>query len=240
MGKIKILGSSSKGNCYVLECGGEILIIEWGIKWPELVKALDYGKNFSKIIGCLVTHKHLDHSKYVPQALEHRLRVFSCKETKEQYEGVSVLDAGKKYKIGSFLVMPLEVEHSCQCYSYLIEHKDMGRMLFATDLESFPYHLKNINHFFVEANYSDDILIDNHINDEEGKSHPENHLSYDDCMEVIRTNYSSEIQNIVMIHLSDRNSDADKFRQGMIDEFVMDNVFIADEGMELELKDSEF
>ena len=240
MAKIKILGSSSKGNCYLLRCGDEILIIELGVKWADIIKALDYGMDIDKVVGCIVTHKHHDHSKTIPQALEHQIRVFSCKETAEQYKGVRMLKEKKKYRIGSFIVMPLEVEHSCQCFAYLIEHKDMGRMLFATDLVAFPYYLKNINHFFIEANYSDDVLIDNHINAEEGNSHPENHMAFDTCRDAIAKNYSSGLQNIVLIHLSEQNSDAPKFKEDMENEFATDNVFIADEGMEIELKESEF
>ena len=61
--KLKILGSSSSGNCYILDNGNEALIIEAGIKLLDVKKAL--GWNIRKVVGCLITHQHNDHSKYI-------------------------------------------------------------------------------------------------------------------------------------------------------------------------------
>jgi len=56
--KVKILGSSSKGNSYLLESStGEILIIECGIAWKEILKGLNY--DLKGVIACLITHEHL-------------------------------------------------------------------------------------------------------------------------------------------------------------------------------------
>ncbi len=51
------LGSSSSGNCYLLENETECLILECGIKFAEIKKALDF--NVSKIQGVVVSHQHL-------------------------------------------------------------------------------------------------------------------------------------------------------------------------------------
>lgn len=55
--KLKVLGSSSKGNCYLLESDKEVLIIELGISFKEIKKALNF--DISKVVGALVTHEHL-------------------------------------------------------------------------------------------------------------------------------------------------------------------------------------
>jgi len=52
-----VLGSSSKGNCYLLRNGNEVLIIECGIKFSEIKKMLNF--NIKKIAGCVVSHSHL-------------------------------------------------------------------------------------------------------------------------------------------------------------------------------------
>ena len=44
--ELKVLGSSSSGNCYILDNGSEALIIEAGIRFMEVKKALDF--NISK------------------------------------------------------------------------------------------------------------------------------------------------------------------------------------------------
>lgn len=57
MATIKTLSSGSHGNCYVLECGNEQLLIELGISWKEILKGLDY--DLTKVRACLVSHRHL-------------------------------------------------------------------------------------------------------------------------------------------------------------------------------------
>ena len=55
--KLKIIGSSSSGNSYVLENDNEILIIEAGIKFSDVQKAIDF--RVDKIRGVLISHEHL-------------------------------------------------------------------------------------------------------------------------------------------------------------------------------------
>lgn len=57
MATLKVLSSGSHGNCYLLQCKDETLILELGIKWDDILKGLNY--DLSKIGGCLVTHQHL-------------------------------------------------------------------------------------------------------------------------------------------------------------------------------------
>ncbi|MEB3374489.1 hypothetical protein SFC43_18645 [Bacteroides sp. CR5/BHMF/2] len=47
--KLIVLGSSSSGNCYILDNGTESLIIEAGIRFQEVKKALDF--NLRKVVG---------------------------------------------------------------------------------------------------------------------------------------------------------------------------------------------
>lgn len=53
----KVLGSGSKGNCYLIETSKEILILEAGLKWKDIVLGLDF--DLSKVVGCLISHEHL-------------------------------------------------------------------------------------------------------------------------------------------------------------------------------------
>lgn len=60
--RLKCLGSSSAGNCYLLTSdSGETLILDCGIPIKEIKKGLNW--NIKDVVGVLCTHKHLDHSK---------------------------------------------------------------------------------------------------------------------------------------------------------------------------------
>jgi hypothetical protein len=56
MARLQCLGSSSEGNCFILTCGEDSLILDAGISMKEVLKSLNYGKNFGSVRGCLVTH----------------------------------------------------------------------------------------------------------------------------------------------------------------------------------------
>ena len=60
--KLKVLGSSSSGNCYILESDAEALIIEAGVHFMEVKKALDF--NVRKIKAVITTHIHSDRHLY--------------------------------------------------------------------------------------------------------------------------------------------------------------------------------
>ena len=55
---LKVLGSSSTGNCYLLQSSeGETLIIECGVHLKEIKKALNF--NIRNVAGVLISHEHL-------------------------------------------------------------------------------------------------------------------------------------------------------------------------------------
>ena len=59
---LQVLGSSSKGNCYLLEYKNKVLILDAGVSFKEVQKALNF--NIENVIGVLITHEHMDHLKY--------------------------------------------------------------------------------------------------------------------------------------------------------------------------------
>lgn len=238
MATLSVISSSSVGNCYILDCGSEQLIIELGCSWNDILCNLNY--DLSSVCAALVTHKHQDHAKSISNALRYGLSVYSCEDVQSIHSEVKVLKRGVKTRIGSFIVQPIPVEHSCECYAFLIENKNMGRLVFVTDCSSFPYKIKNVNHFLVEANYSDDIAIDNMCNGFDNRSLSNQHLEINDTIDALKRNYSSGLQTICLLHLSSGNSNADEFKQRVKDELGFSNVHVADKGLTINLDKDEF
>lgn len=152
-----------------------------------------------------------DHSKSIPNALKNYIPVYSCKEVVEKFNGVKLLKPNTKYKIGSFTVMPLPVEHNVENYAYLIEHEEIGKLVFCTDAISFHYKIKDVNHLIIEANYSNDIVLDNMMKGYEIRSQNQYHMELEDTIECIKNNMSSELNNVVLVHLSEIQSDEQMF-----------------------------
>lgn len=56
MATLKVLGSGSKCNTYIIEAGGEHLLLDLGCKWSDILKSLNY--KIDNVVGVLVTHSH--------------------------------------------------------------------------------------------------------------------------------------------------------------------------------------
>ena len=65
------MGSSSKGNCYLLDNGNEALMIECGIAFKNVQKAVDFDIN--RIAGCIISHEHGEQAKDVGEGLDARM-----------------------------------------------------------------------------------------------------------------------------------------------------------------------
>lgn len=201
-----ILGSSSRGNGYLLNTGGEQLIIECGVPVKETLTALNY--EISGVVGCVVTHEHNDHAGYAKQYQNYFRNIYSTPSVAEKYKGVTALELMRKYKMGGFTVLPLKVSHGgCECYSYIVEHESIGRLLFCTDAQTFPYDIKRINHLFIEVNHSDEVILDNMMSGQDIRSQYMSHMSLDTALEVCRRLYNPRLMNVCAIHLSDTNAD---------------------------------
>lgn len=239
--KLHVLGSSSKGNCYILENEKEALVIECGLPLLEVKKALNF--NISKIAGVLVSHEHGDHAKYVSEFLASRIRVFASMGTIHKKGLVNnstkfypiQLKSKEKQRIGDFMILPFDVKHDAEePIGFLITHSETGNILFATDTYYLPYRFEKLSNILIECNYRIDIL---ERNIEQGRIPVglknrtlQSHMSFDTCKDTLLANDLSLVNNIVLIHLSDGNSDSKQFRDD-IHQSTGKVVHIAEKGL---------
>lgn len=244
--KLKVLGSSSKGNCYLLQNENETLIIEAGIPFKDIKIALDF--NLKNIVGCLITHEHRDHSKAVKDIMKSGINVWMSegtmlalndKKSNDFHRFPLLCEAFAQFKLGGFTIMPFDVHHDvAEPLGFLINHKDMGTLLFATDTCYLEYRFKELTNILIECNYSEKILLKNmangSINDSTGVRIASTHMSFENCKEMIKANDNPNLKNIVLLHLSDGNSNAKEFKE-QIHELTNKAVYVADKGLEIEL-----
>lgn len=143
-------------------------------------------------------------------------------------------------RLGRFKIQRVDLFHNAQNIGFIIDTPDNQRISFFTDTNSIPYRFKKVNHFIVECNYDADILIDNACNNVYSQSASENHLEIEDTIEFLKQNYSSSLQTIILIHLSNGNINAEKAKQRVKDELGFENVYVAGKGLIVELNKDEF
>lgn len=246
--ELKILGSSSAGNCYVFDNGKEALVVECGIPFKEVKKVVDF--DISRIVGCLISHEHGDHAKEVQKFIDARIPVYMSNGTaeslflnKNNHLLTTMIDCGV-YHIHNFTIQAFSVQHDCaEPFGFLIHHPEMGMVLFATDTYYLAYTFKNLNNILIECNYQFEILEENiatgRVSEATRDRTIKSHMSFDTCKETLLANDLSDMNNIVLIHLSNGNSNACEFQKG-IHEATGKTVHVADKGMTLNFNKTPF
>lgn len=245
--KLKIIGSSSKGNAYLLENKNEALLIECGVRFEQIKYAI--GFNLRKIKGCLVTHEHADHCSAVNDVLKAGIEVHATEGTLkamgifEHYRAIEIVELMPTH-LGGFRVIGFKVIHdTAQPVGFLINHEETGNILFLTDTVYSPYTFKGLNNIIVEANYCEQVLekrfTDGRIEKFLRDRVIESHLSIQNCLTLLKANDLSQVNNIVLIHLSDNHSDAERFKSE-VSVLTGKTVTIADKGMEMDFNKTAF
>lgn len=231
---IKVIATGSKGNFYILEAGEEILLLECGIQIKEIKKALNF--NLSKVVGCLLSHSHNDHCKAIEEVVKFT-DVFTSKGTKEELETRFKLNRycfevehNKSFEVGSFIITPFNTQHDTkEPLGFLIHHKEIGTVIFATDTYYLKYKFRNVDYALIECNYSEEIL----------ENLPEyrarllkSHMSLENLKYTLKTWDLAKTKKIVLIHMSDSHGNSEKFIKE-INELTGIETIIAAPGVEI-------
>ncbi len=244
---LKVINSNSLGNAYLLSNDSEALLIECGVRWEKIKQAIDF--NIRKIVGCIVTHEHGDHSKSIVDVMKSGIKVYASRGTHRELKTLDhhrafILEHGKAVQIGNFNVMPFNVKHDvAEPLGFLIKHEETGVVLFLTDTYYSEYKFPGLNNIIVEANFCQMIIDDRLARGEDPKFLRDrifkSHMSLATCKDLLRANDLSQVNNIVLIHLSDRNSNADRFKKE-VTEATGKMVHIAQAGLSIPFSKSQF
>lgn len=231
---IRVIATGSKGNFYILEAGEEILLLECGINIKDIKKSLNF--DLSKVVGCLLTHSHNDHCKAIEETLKFT-DVFTSKGTKEELQerfqlnrNCFEIEHNKPFEVGNFMIVPFNTQHDTnEPLGFLIHHKEIGNVIFATDTYYLKYKFRNIDYALIECNYSEDIL----------ENLPEyrarllkSHMSLENLKATLKTWDLSRTKKIVLIHISDNHGNSEKFIKE-INELTGVETIIAAPGVEI-------
>jgi phosphoribosyl 1,2-cyclic phosphodiesterase len=234
------IGSSSSGNSYLIYNESECLILEAGINLSEIKKALDF--DLSTVIGCISSHSHGDHSKFIDQYAKAGIEIYAHESVfsgRKPHHNYKEIKENKVFKLGDFSIKPFELTHDVPCFGFYINHPDTGNFCFITDTSEIPYRFAGLNHILVESNYDTEIIDTNDTNYILRDRIVNSHLSFDLCKDFISRQDLSNVQNIVLLHASDTNSDIMRFRNEVSYEFVKD-VYVAKKGLKIDFNINPF
>lgn len=220
---LQVAGTGSSGNAYLLTCGSETLVIDCGIRFLTVKKALNF--QIRGIVGAITTHSHGDHFEYAHEYEKSGIEIWK-----------PFLDSTliQTKRMGGFTIRSFPCIHDVPCVGYLIEHPESGlKLLYATDTEYVKYTFKGLTAMLIEANYGEE-----YVNRDEAKYRHvlSGHMSIETAIECIKANMNDGLKNIILCHLSAGNSDPVAFQRAAR-EAVPDGVSvnIATPGLTVEL-----
>ncbi|KIL46184.1 MBL fold metallo-hydrolase [Jeotgalibacillus campisalis] len=218
--EIKVLGSSSRGNAYHISDGRTSLLLEAGIKFRDIQRKLNF--KTSDIAGCLISHEHGDHRLGLKEVLRAGIDVYMSPGTAEaigeNHHRINKVEAKKPFKVGTWTILPFDVQHDVsEPFGFLLQNDVGEKLLFATDTYYIKYKFKDLTHIMIETNYSLDILKENIASGRVPKIMKkrlmQSHFSLENALGFFKANDLSKVQEIWLLHLSDNNSDEELFKR---------------------------
>lgn len=239
---LEILGSGSSGNCYIFKPKtGKSLIIDCGVNFKKVKQAVDF--DISSICGALQSHSHGDHSKFTIDFLNAGIDVYMSeqnhKEINIKHHRIININPNVRFKIDEFEVLPFKLNHNVFCLGFLINHSESGLFVFITDTYYSGYTFKGLKNIIIETNYSKKIIDRKKEAGTLGTSNYIHHFSLENCKDMLSANDLTKVNNIVLIHLSDSNSDEKQFKKEVA-ELTGKNVTVASNGMKINFNKTPF
>jgi phosphoribosyl 1,2-cyclic phosphodiesterase len=234
--EVTSFASGSRGNCYRVTDGRTPLLLECGISINDILRNLKFG--VSSLAGCLVSHGHNDHSKAVKDLMKFGVDIYLSQGTAEEITGlgpwrhrINIIKAKQQFRIGTWTILPFETQHdAAEPLGFLLANQAGDKLLYATDTYYIRYRFSGLTHIMVECNYAADILK---TNVKAGLVEPalktrilKSHFSLENVKKFLLANDLSKVEAIFLLHLSDGNSDAERFKRE-IQELTGRMVFIA-------------
>ena len=222
--KITPYASGSQGNCYRITDGRTPLLLECGISYKDIQKGC--GFRLSEIKACLISHEHQDHCKAVKDLMKAGIDCYMSQGTTEALEisghRANIIKAKQQFRIGTWTILPFETQHdAADPLGFLLANQDGEKLLYATDTYFIRYRFQGLTHIMIEANYSLDILK---RNVEAGAVPKElktrilkSHFSLENVKKFLLANDLSKVEAIFLLHLSDNNSDCERFKREVME-----------------------
>lgn len=216
--KLGVVGTGSKGNCYVLSGdNGESLILDAGMPIKSVIPFIP---DFRKIRGCLIGHEHGDHARYWQEYGKRGINVYGSIGTLTAMNPKGPLDMSSLtckrviipnvdwLKIGAFTVGAFPTQHdAAQPTGFLIRYNPTGeQIIYATDTYYLAHTFPGITYWIIECNYCED-LIEAETDLALRSRLLESHMSLRRLVDTLNANDLSQTAKIVLVHLSDQRSD---------------------------------
>lgn len=239
--KIKVIETGSKGNAYLLYHNGDVILLDAGVSFKEIKKAMNY--NLFDLRFGVVTHRHTDHMKSMKEMLDSGIVIISSDDV---YRTVYMDDweymawVQRVYDTRDWIVKSWEVDHDVPNQAYILYNRKTERKIaYITDTSHVTKLPATVDTLICEVSYCDEV-IDAKQNDlaERYLRLKRYHMSLARFKEMLLSMKQTDgycLRHLVIVHLSNENSNAKQIREEVAEIIGFDPV-LAENGMEIEVE----
>ena len=225
--KIDIIASGSKGNCTAVYLGKVTILLDAGIGFKSIQRAL----NFENPTACLITHEHGDHAKIstISELLKRGTDVYLTKDTAEALKlenshRLHLIEVGTRYEIADLKFFATSTFHDAAAPVMFSIGTPNFIVRYIVDTGEIPLKVAPADYLLIETNYLENNLADSQIDPAQKERISKNHLSIEKVLHWLKRNcFLERPKEIHLIHISKRHGNADFFRQ-MVQNAVGENV----------------
>ena len=217
------LASGSSGNCHVLACGKETLLIDAGLSGRQIVQRMEKaGMDPADLTGILVSHEHRDHI-HGAGILSRRfdIPVYANVKTWTAMENQlsplpsahqRIFDSDRPFSIGEVQITPYRLSHDAEEPVGFVLETPGRKICIATDLgiepKGFHQLVQNADLVVMESNHDVQMLqvgkypyaLKRRILSDKG------HLSNETAGSLIGRMINVNVSAVLLAHLSQENN----------------------------------
>ena len=216
---IRVIATGSTGNAYRVSDGETAVLLDAGIPFRELQRALGY--RLSEISGALISHAHMDHAKACADLLFRGVSVYTSAGTATACglggSSLHVVKSLTPFYVGTFRVVPFDVAHDApEPLGFLLTSDATDeRLLYFTDTFYIKYRFPGVTHLLGECN-NDEQSIERsvrsgYISANLAPRLVRSHMALDTFLDFLKKMDRSRLKQIYLLHMSDNNADEARF-----------------------------
>ena len=220
--KLWVLGSGSRGNAVVVECGDCRIMIDVGFGPRILAKRLQsVGLEPEMIDACVITHEHSDHIRGAARAA--RRWQWPLFVTKGTYDNsrlaaletpAATFTAGRTFEFPGMLVETFRTPHDAtEPIGVVVTSQSSGvRAAILTDIgcasRTVRRMVRDVDILVIESNHDEQMLWNGSypLSLQRRIASRVGHLSNSECADLVQESVTPRLRQIVLAHLSEENN----------------------------------